>query len=165
MHYHAKGRLHLGPHWRGYDNTLVQWFSTFLTLQHTNFVKQLCGTPKCNKKPKWWKMTFFCILYQTLYNLAAHLEEFDGTLVRRGTPVEKHCSSQSRDSQPGYRKEEAGVPSNFDSTALLLMFYYIGCHRLSFLTWSGFAIFLCLIDCLEPKRLKKLLFFIGSQLF
>jgi hypothetical protein len=23
--------------------------------------------------------------------LAAHLEKFDGTLVRRGTPVEKHC--------------------------------------------------------------------------
>jgi hypothetical protein len=28
-----------------------------------------------------------------IYNLAAHLDEFDGTLVRRGTPVEKHCST------------------------------------------------------------------------
>jgi hypothetical protein len=24
--------------------------------------------------------------------LAAHLEEFDGTIVRRGAPVENHCS-------------------------------------------------------------------------
>ncbi len=38
------------------------------------------------------KNDIFCILYQALYNFAAHLEEFDGTLVRRGTPVEKHCS-------------------------------------------------------------------------
>jgi hypothetical protein len=31
-----------------------------------------------------------------IYDLAAHLDEFDGTLVRRGTPVEKHCSKLSR---------------------------------------------------------------------
>jgi hypothetical protein len=28
--------------------------------------------------------------------LAAHLAKFDGTLVRRGTPVEKHCSRVSQ---------------------------------------------------------------------
>jgi hypothetical protein len=28
--------------------------------------------------------------------LAAHLKKFHGTLVRRGTPVEKHCTKQSR---------------------------------------------------------------------
>jgi hypothetical protein len=27
-----------------------------------------------------------------IYDLAAHIYEFDGTLVRRGTPVEKHWS-------------------------------------------------------------------------
>ncbi len=39
-------------------------------------------------------MTFsvFC----DIYDLAAHLDEFDGTLVRRGTPVEKHCSTPLR---------------------------------------------------------------------
>jgi hypothetical protein len=26
-----------------------------------------------------------------IHDLAAHLDEFDGTLVHRGTPVEKHC--------------------------------------------------------------------------
>jgi hypothetical protein len=30
-----------------------------------------------------------------IYDLAAHLDEFDGTLVRRGTPVEKHWSKMT----------------------------------------------------------------------
>jgi hypothetical protein len=29
-----------------------------------------------------------------IYDLVAHLDEFDGTLVRRGTPVEKHCDRE-----------------------------------------------------------------------
>ncbi len=77
--------------------SVKQWFSTFLALRHTNFVKKFCGTPKCNKRTKMKKNDIFCILYQTLYNLVAHLEEFDGTLVRRGTPVEKHyCKGLSK---------------------------------------------------------------------
>jgi hypothetical protein len=32
----------------------------------------------------------------TFYDFAAHLEKFDGTLVRRGTPVEKHCLTLSK---------------------------------------------------------------------
>ncbi len=40
------------------------------------------------------KNDIFCILYQILYNLAALLDEFDGTLVRRGTLVEKHWSKR-----------------------------------------------------------------------
>jgi len=31
--------------------------------------------------------------FKNLKRLLAHLEEAHGTLVRRGTPVEKHCSS------------------------------------------------------------------------
>jgi hypothetical protein len=31
-----------------------------------------------------------------IYDMAAHLDEFDGTLVRRGTLVEKHCISGSQ---------------------------------------------------------------------
>jgi hypothetical protein len=44
------------------------------------------------KKPKWWKYSYLCILSLTFKDLAAHLEKFGGTLVRHGTPVEKHCN-------------------------------------------------------------------------
>jgi hypothetical protein len=73
-----------------FRESLYQWFSTFLTLRHTNFIKKFGGTPKCNKRTKMMKNDIFCILYMTLYDLAAHLEGCE--LVRRGTPVEKHCS-------------------------------------------------------------------------
>jgi hypothetical protein len=38
-------------------------------------------------------MKILLVLYTFLkfYDFAANLEKFDGTLVRRGTPVEKHC--------------------------------------------------------------------------
>jgi hypothetical protein len=36
-------------------------------------------------------LLFFCILSLTFYDLAAHQEKFDGTIMRNGTPVEKHC--------------------------------------------------------------------------
>jgi hypothetical protein len=47
-----------------------QWFSTFLNLRHTNFEQMFCDTTQvCNKDPN---------------------SDKNGTLVRRGTPVEKH---------------------------------------------------------------------------
>ncbi len=51
------------------------------------------------KRPKLWKYSYICILSLTSKDLAAHLEKFSGTLVRRGTPVEKHCTSVSLSEQ------------------------------------------------------------------
>jgi hypothetical protein len=30
-------------------HALLQWFSTFLSLRHTNFDNKFCGTPKCKR--------------------------------------------------------------------------------------------------------------------
>jgi hypothetical protein len=72
--------------------SLEQWFSTFLSLRHTNFENMFGGTPDCQKKIKKMKIWRFCILSLTVSDLAAHLLKFYYTLVRRGTPAEKHCS-------------------------------------------------------------------------
>ncbi len=60
---------------------LEQWFSTFLSSRHTNFVKKFGGTPKCNKRTKNINNNdIFCVLCQiftiwrhTQMNLTAHL--------------------------------------------------------------------------------------------
>ncbi len=95
-----------------------QWFSTFLSSRHTNYEKKLAAhhsvkkRPKLwkysylcilsltfkdlaahqsvKKRPKLWKYSYLCILSLTFKDLAAHLKKFGGTLVRCGTPVEKH---------------------------------------------------------------------------
>jgi hypothetical protein len=68
-----------------------QWFSTFLSLRHSYFENKFGGTPKCKKETKMMKILLVLHTFLTFYDFAAHLEKFDGTLVRRGTPVEKHC--------------------------------------------------------------------------
>jgi hypothetical protein len=62
-----------------------------LSLRHTNFENKIGGTPWCKKTKMKNIWLFFCILSWTfIKDLAAHPEKINGTLVRRGTPVEKH---------------------------------------------------------------------------
>ncbi len=44
-------------------NPLNQWFSTFLSLRHTNFVQKFRGTPKWNKRTKIKKIMTFSAYY------------------------------------------------------------------------------------------------------
>jgi hypothetical protein len=66
-----------------------------------------------------------------IYDLAAHLDEFDGTLVRRGTPVEKHCSTEWE--------------SNLTSSKKVLF---------SFLVCASVAFSQLLYFCIDPQSNK-----------
>ncbi len=48
------------------------------------------GTPRRIKLTKIMTIWLPCKLSSKFKDSAAHFEKFDGTLVRRGTPVEKH---------------------------------------------------------------------------
>jgi hypothetical protein len=61
--------------------SLDQWFSNFLSLRHTNFVKKFGDSPKCNKRAKMkikmsnsaYCIRLFTIWRHTKKNLTAHL--------------------------------------------------------------------------------------------
>ncbi len=67
------------------DSKTVQWFLTFLSLRLPNFENKFGGT----KRLEWIKIwRFFAYFNGNFKTHLAHLEKIDGTLVRRGTPVE-----------------------------------------------------------------------------
>ncbi len=80
------------PDWKKHD---TRW--------HTSFENKLGGTPKFKKEAKMMKVQLFMLFMlfmlfvfslMTFKDLAAHLEKFGGTLVRHGTPFEKHSNRQ-----------------------------------------------------------------------
>ncbi len=71
---------------------LGQWFSTFLVHGTLICFQEFGGTLAENLTKILRKVLFFYMLCSVFQDLAAHLREFRGTLMCRGTPVEKHCS-------------------------------------------------------------------------
>jgi hypothetical protein len=71
----------------------MQWFSTFLSLRHTNFENKFGGTHKCKKETNMLKIQLFLDTLCDNLRFGGTPRKFDETLVHRGTPVEKHCSN------------------------------------------------------------------------
>jgi hypothetical protein len=53
------------------NDVVEQWFSTFLSLQHSNFDFKICGATKC-KEDQNDKNEAFCILSLKFSDLEAH---------------------------------------------------------------------------------------------
>ncbi len=90
----TKGRSDLSFGENKHFIKIGQWFSTLFSLQHTNFEKKFGGTLKGKKRTKKIKIWLFLHPFVNIFRFGGTPRKFDGTLMRRGTSVEKHWNRE-----------------------------------------------------------------------